>query len=102
MISRISEKSAISKRTVKSWLKQRSKKNVSIAKSLGIVNLGHISTDGTKMKANASNCYTLSKEEIEEIEEDSGKKLKNAAKKIIEQHALGDENDKDAVMKKTR
>jgi len=44
------------------------------------------------MKANASNSYTLSKEEIEEIEEDSGKKLKNAAKKIIEQHALGDEN----------
>ncbi len=69
---------------------------------MGIVNLGHISTDGTKMKANASNSYTLSKEEIEEIEEDSGKKLKNAAKKIIEQHALGDENDKDAVMKKTR
>ena len=32
-----------------------------------MVNLGHISTDGTKIKANASNNYTLSKEEIEEI-----------------------------------
>ena len=119
------------------------KKTVSIAKAMGIANLGHISTDGTKMKANASNCYTLSKEEIEEIkqiiergiaidkeedklygdkrgdelpaeldtqeklrekikeiEEDSGKKLKSAAKKIIEQHALGDEIDKGVVMKK--
>ena len=33
-----------------------------------MVNLGHISTDGTKIKAKASNNYnTLSKEEIEEI-----------------------------------
>ena len=32
-----------------------------------MVDLGHISTDGTKIKANASNNYTLSKEEIEEI-----------------------------------
>ena len=32
-----------------------------------MVNLGHISTDGTKIKANASNNYTLSKEEIDEI-----------------------------------
>jgi len=40
---------------------------VTIAKALGITNLGHISTDGTKMKANASNNYTLSKEEIEGI-----------------------------------
>ena len=31
------------------------------------MNLGHISTDGTKIKANASNNYTLSKEEIDEI-----------------------------------
>ena len=31
-----------------------------------MVNLGHISTDGTKI-TNASNNYTLSKEEIEEI-----------------------------------
>jgi hypothetical protein len=100
---------------------------------LGILKLGHLSTDGTKMKANASNKYTLSKAEIEaireiiecgiaideeedklygdtrgdelppelntqrkileklkEIEEARGGKLKRAAKKIIEQHALGD------------
>ncbi|MDI6886549.1 MAG: IS1182 family transposase [archaeon] len=43
------------------------KKTVTIAKALGILNLGHISTDGTKIKANASNNYTLSKEELEEI-----------------------------------
>jgi hypothetical protein len=34
---------------------------------LRIPKLGHISIDGTKMKANASNSYTLSKEEIKEI-----------------------------------
>ena len=43
------------------------KKTVTVAKSLGMLNLGHISTDGTKIKANASNNYTLSEEEIEEI-----------------------------------
>ena len=43
------------------------KETVTIAKALGILNLEHISTDGTKMKANASNNYTLSKEEIERI-----------------------------------
>ncbi|RCV64504.1 hypothetical protein C5S53_08500 [Methanophagales archaeon] len=43
------------------------KETVTIAKAVGILNLGHISTDGTKMKANASNNYTLSKEEIERI-----------------------------------
>jgi len=41
-----------------------------------MVNLGHISTDGTKIKANASNNYTLSKEEIEQA---SGKVLNSAA-----------------------
>ncbi|NQE53231.1 hypothetical protein C5S29_06525, partial [ANME-1 cluster archaeon GoMg3.2] len=108
------------------------KETVAIAKALGILNLEHISTDGTKIKANASNNYTLSKEEIEkirqmvehgitvdeeedklygdkrgdelppelntkkklrekikEIEEASGKKMKNASKKIIEQYVLG-------------
>ncbi|RZN43914.1 MAG: transposase, partial [Methanophagales archaeon ANME-1-THS] len=43
------------------------KETVTVAKALQILNLGHISTDGTKMKANASNSYTLSKEELEEI-----------------------------------
>ncbi len=32
---------------------------------------------------------------IKEIEEASGKKMKNAAKNIIEQHALGDERQKE-------
>jgi hypothetical protein len=44
-------------------------KTVTVAKALGIAKLGHLSTDGTKMKANASNDYTLSKAEIEAIRE---------------------------------
>ncbi len=114
------------------------KKTVIFAKALGILNLGHLSTDGTKMKANASNNYTLSKAEIEaireiiergiaideeedklygdrrgdelppelntqqkireklkEIEQASDRKLKSAAKKIIAQHVLGDELQKE-------
>lgn len=38
-----------------------------VAKAAGIATLGHISTDGTKLKANTSNSYTLSNEELEEI-----------------------------------
>jgi len=34
---------------------------------VGILNLAHLSTDGTKQKANASNSHSLSKEEIEEL-----------------------------------
>jgi transposase len=131
------------KKECKELIQNTFKETVTTAKALGILGLGHISTDGSKMKANASNNYTLSKEEIEEIrriiergiaiddeedklygdkrgdelppelntqeklrekikeiEEASGKKMKNAAKNIIEQHALGDENDKEKVMKK--
>ena len=62
-----------------------------------MVDLGHISTDGTKIKANASNNYTLSKEEIEQA---SGKILNSAAMNIIEQYALGDERGKEEVMEK--
>jgi len=36
---------------------------------VGILNLAHLSTDGTKQKANASNNYSLSKEEIEELKQ---------------------------------
>ncbi|PXF53041.1 MAG: IS5/IS1182 family transposase, partial [Candidatus Methanophagaceae archaeon] len=55
------------KRECKELIEEAFKKTVTVARSLGMVNLGHISTDGTKIKANASNNYTLSKEEIEEI-----------------------------------
>jgi transposase len=131
------------KKECKGLIEAAFKETVTIAKALEIPSLGHISTDGTKMKANASNNYTLSKEEIEmirrmiergiaidkmedklygdkrgdelpselntqekirekinEIEEASGQKMKGAAKNIIEQHALGDENDKEKVMEK--
>lgn len=43
------------------------KKTVVIAKAMGILRLGHLSTDGTKIKANASNSFTLSKEELKMI-----------------------------------
>ena len=96
--------------------------------------------EGTKIKANASNDYTLSEDElrdirrivergieideeedklygdkrgdelppelntqeklrkkIKELEEASGRRLKSAAKRIIEQHALGDELQKEQI-----
>ena len=99
--------------------------------------LGYLSTDGTKIKANASNNNSLSEEQlkrlqdiiekgikideeedkiygdkrgdelppeldtqekirkkIEEIEQSQGKRLKRAAKTIIEAHTTGDENQK--------
>ena len=108
---------------------------VTVARDLRILKLGYLATDGTKIKANASNDYTLSEDELKEIrrivergieideEEDKlygdkrgdelppelntqeklrkkikeleksrGGKLKRAAKRIIEQHVLGDEH----------
>jgi transposase len=57
------------------------KKTVLIAKAAGILQLGHLATDGTKVKANASNQYTLSKEELEAI------------RRIIEQGIAVDEEE---------
>ena len=39
------------------------------AREMGMVNLGHLSIDGTKIKASASNFSVLSKEELDEIKE---------------------------------
>ncbi len=44
------------------------KETVIFSKSAGIASLGHLSTDGTKVKANASNANTLAKDELERIE----------------------------------
>ena len=44
-------------------------KTVAIAHTLKILKLGHLSTDGTKIKANAANKRSLSKEDIEWIRE---------------------------------
>jgi transposase len=57
------------------------KKTVLIAKAAGVLQLGHLSTDGTKVKANASNLYTLRKEELETI------------RRIIEQGIAVDEEE---------
>jgi transposase len=58
------------------------KKTVLIAKATGVLQLGHLSTDRTKVKANASNQYTkLSKAELETI------------RRIIEQGITVDEEE---------
>lgn len=133
------------RRENKKLIEDTFKKTVVIAKAMGILHLGHLSTDGTKIKANASNNFTLSKEElkrirriiekgiavdeeedklygdrrgdelppeldtrekirkkIEEIEHSEGKKLKSASKKLIEQHATGDEKQKKKVEEKVK
>ena len=43
------------------------KKTVTVARDLRILKLGYLATDGTKIKANASNGYTLSEDELKEI-----------------------------------
>ena len=58
-----------------SWKIAKLKKTVTTAKVEGILNMAHLSTDGTKEKANAS-------------------------KTIIEQHTLGDDNDKEVIIDK--
>jgi hypothetical protein len=75
---REAEKKYRFKRECKELIEEVFKETVTIAKALRIPELGHISTDGTKMKANASNNYTLSEEEIEGIERAKGKRLKSA------------------------
>jgi len=44
-------------------LKKLFKKTVTVARSLGMMNLGHISTDRTKIKANASHTGEDSQED---------------------------------------
>ena len=53
----------------KELIERTFKKVVAVANGLGLLNLGHLSTDGTKIKANASNNHVLSKEDIEWIKE---------------------------------
>jgi len=55
------------KKECKELIEEAFKTTVVVAKAAGIVKLGHISTDGTKLKANASKMFTLSKAELEEI-----------------------------------
>jgi transposase len=43
------------------------KETVTVARDLRILKLGYLATDGTKIKANASNDYTLSEDELKEI-----------------------------------
>jgi hypothetical protein len=63
------------KKDCKELIETTFKKTVTTAKAAGILNLAHLSTDGTKLKANAS-------------------------RTIIEQHVLGDDSDKERVIEK--
>jgi len=62
-------------------IEQAFKKTVNVSKKLGIAKLGHISIDGTKIKANASNNHTLTKEDVKNI------------KKIIKKGIEADEEE---------
>jgi len=53
----------------KDLIERTFKKVDGLAHKLGILDLGHLSTDGTKIKANASNNNVLSKEDIDWIKE---------------------------------
>ena len=52
---------------------------VLFAKSLGMVRLGHVSIDGTKVKANASNYRVIKKKELGEIERFIEEELRRGA-----------------------
>ena len=129
----------------KELIKDVFEETVALAKSMKILELGYLSTDGTKIKANASNNNSLSEEQlkrlqdiiekgikideeedkiygdkrgdelppeldthekirkkIEEIEQSQGKRLKRAAKTIIEAHTTGDENQKKKIEEKIK
>lgn len=121
------------------------KETVRLARSVGLLQLGHLATDGTKMKANASNDSILSREELVEIrkiieggialdeEEDKlygelrgdelppalntrekirkkldeldqarGSRLRRVAKQLVEEHAFGEERQKERVEEQIR
>jgi transposase len=49
---------------------------IKLARAIGMIKLGHLSIDGTKIKASASNFSVLSKEELDEIKEAIDTELK--------------------------
>ena len=55
------------RRDNKELIEEAFKKTIILAKTMKILKLGHLSTDGTKIKANASNNYTLSEEKLKRI-----------------------------------
>jgi transposase len=67
-------------------IKEAFKKTFELANRMNITNLGHLSIDGTKLKANASNSKTLKREALEDID--------NYIKNFIEEGiAMDDEED---------
>lgn len=55
------------------------KEVVMLAKSIGMVHLGHISIDGSKVKANASNYGVIKREELEDMERFIKEELRKGA-----------------------
>jgi transposase len=60
---------ALFRRDNKDLLERTFKAVVGIARATGILDLNHLSTDGTKIKANASNNHVLTKKDIDWIKE---------------------------------
>ena len=58
---------ALFRRDNKDLLERTFKAVVGIARATGVLNLDHLSTDGTKIKANASNKYVLTQGDIDGI-----------------------------------
>jgi len=67
---------------------------VRYAKDLGMVSLGHISIDGTKIKANASNNSAVKKDELPD-----GITRKTIVERVQDKYQAGDERRKDQIKK---
>ena len=79
------------------------KHTITIAKDEGLLDLSVLSTDGTKIKANASNRSVLSKEEIEFINKFIDNELEEWAKQDnIENNFFGEIRGSDQLPEKSR
>ena len=72
-------------------LKDIFKQIVRISRKLGIAKIGHISIDGTKMRASAGRRQTKSKEKLEKMEEEIEKEIE---KILDEADKIDDEEDR--------
>ena len=89
---------------------------IKLARAMGMVKLGHLSIDGTKIKASSSNFSVLSEEELDEMEDDiygdtdpcklpepfrdlKEKIRKDKAAKIVDPYKKGDQKEKHRIEK---
>jgi transposase len=79
------------------------KHTVSFAKEEGLLDLSHLSTDGSKVKANASNRRVLTKEELEILFRFVDEELEEWAKQdMLEDEAFGDLRGSDQLPHRSR